>query len=129
MATELIALEKTMKKTFIKDKELTIENEMVHVEFPKGQMETFVWLANHEDLGYHYEFMDQFFMSEDEYSIKVPFDLHDDMVVNFIDNYRLDWKSDKVTVGKEYEHLFVAMTNKLEQCLAALKKVKFEEMP
>lgn len=113
----------------IKDKELTLKEEMVHVEFPYGQMETFVWLANHDELGYYYEFMNDFFMSEDEYSIKVTFDLYNEMVVPFVDNYRLDWTSDKVTVGKEYEHLFVALTNKLEQCLAALKKVKFEEKP
>ena len=112
----------------IKDRELTLKDEMVHVEFPRGQMETFVWLSNSGELANHYEFMDQFFMSEDEYSIKALFDLHDDMIDPFIDHYRY-LREEEVIVGKEYEHLFVALTNKLEQCLATLKKVKFEDRP
>ena len=130
MATELMrfALEKTMKTTFIKDKELTIKEGIVHVEFPRGLMETFVWLPNHGDLGYYPEFMDQFFDSMDEHAIKVPFDLHDDMIVHFVENYT-HLQDGKPTVGMEYQHLFIAMTKKLEQCLATLKAVSFEGQP
>lgn len=110
----------------IKDKELTIKSGLVHVEFPRGPMETFVWLPNHGDLGDQYEFMDHFFTSEQEYAIKVQFDLHDDMVEHFVDNYR-DLTQSEMVVSMEYQHLFVALTNKLEQCLATLKKVKFRD--
>ena len=111
----------------IVDRELEIYEEMVHVEFPRGDIKTFVWLANHDDLSYHEEFMKKFFESMDEYAIKVEFDLYKDMVAPFIDNYRSDFSSNQITCNKSDEHLFFALKNKLQQCLNALNKVQFIE--
>lgn len=102
-------------------RDLEINEEMVHVEFPHGQMETFVWLANHDDLGYHYEFMNEFFMSTNEYAVKVKFDLYREMIVPLINNYvGREGKFDK-----EDEHIFVAVKNKLEKCLDAINELEF----
>ena len=105
----------------IVNRELEIDEEMVHVEFSHGRMETFVWLANHDDLGYHHEFMNDFFMSEQEYAVKAKFDLYSDMTVPLIELYvGREGKFDK-----EDEHVFVAMKNKLQQCLDAINNLEF----
>lgn len=105
----------------IVDRELVIDEEMVHVEFPHGRMETFVWLANCDDLAYHHEFMNQFFMSEKEHAVKVKFDLYSDMIVPFINGYvGREGKFDK-----EDEHIFIAMKNKLQKCLDSINELEF----
>ena len=106
----------------IVDKELTIDVGLVHTEFThSGCMETFVWLANHDVLGYHYEFMDKFFQSTDEYSIKVKFDLYNNLVTPMIELFICgDGKFDK-----EDEHVFLALKNKLQKCLDELNKLEF----
>lgn len=105
----------------IVDRELVIDKKMVHVEFPHGRMETFVWLANHDDFGYYPEFMDVFFMSEKEHAVKVKFDLYSDMIVPFIERYvGREGKFDK-----EDEHIFIAMKNKLQKCLDSINELEF----
>lgn len=105
----------------IVDRELEISEELVHVEFPHGQMETFVWLANHDDLGYHYEFMNEFFESTKEHAVKVKFDLYKDMVVPLIELH----VGRENKFDKQDEHIFVAMKNKLQQCLDAINELEF----
>jgi hypothetical protein len=108
----------------IVNKELQYDEKMVHVEFDKGEMKTFVWLSNSWELGYHFEFMQDFFESMEERSIKVNFDLYTEMIVPFIDSYSIEQKTN-IIVDKSDKHLFVAMRNKLQKCLDAVNSVQF----
>lgn len=109
------------------NKELQIKSELVHVEFEGRQMKTFVWLANHDDLGNHQEFMSKFFESMEEHSVRVDFDLYEDMTIPTIELFEVHGIGSR-KVDREDEHVFVALRNKLEKCLDALNSIKYIDM-
>jgi hypothetical protein len=103
---------------------LVIKNDLVHVEFDRNKMKTFVWLPNHSDLAYNEEFMKKFFESDTEYAVQVDFDLFEDMVVPLIQG--LEQKSFGCRlVSREDEHIFVAMKNKLQKCIDEINSLKY----
>jgi hypothetical protein len=106
------------------DNSLVIKSDLVHVEFDRNKMKTFVWLPNHSDLAYNEEFMQKFFESDHEYAVQVNFDLFEDMVVPLIQG--LEQKSfGSGIVSREDEHIFVAMKNKLQKCIDEINTLKY----
>ena len=104
--------------------DLVIKNDLVHVEFERSRMKTFVWLPNHGELESNEEFMAKFFASDDEHAVRVEFDLFDDMVVPLIQGFEQRPLGSRL-LDREDEHIIVAMKNKLQKCIDEINQIKY----
>lgn len=104
--------------------DLVIKNDLVHVEFERSRMKTFVWLPNHGEINDNREYMAKFFGSNDEHAVQVEFDLFDDMVVPLIQGFELGPFGCRL-LAREDEHIIVAMKNKLQKCIDEINEIKY----